>query len=456
MKSFKNFITEVDTPQPQRERRRITKELSPTAPAPTPAPEPPPNPAGRRRTRSSAVARDLEAASAPTAPTLTAAQRAAIEKGYRTPTGQQTIRGLETYATRRGAMGYGDAGKNPAQYGVDPRVISAQSRERTAAAAAGDPVARSGIKSDYKKIDAKYPNPNPTTGFADFSRRATAAADIVGQPDKSQLRNVADTLRTQTDDKIIRQASSNILGGGRKPDSSDELVGSPTATSGTGERFRRQRAQPTPEPPVTKPERVQPTPEPPVTRPVGTGEASRAAARNDALRDIDALKNKDLDDAMRNLTTTGDVKPKGTIGTTRQGAPITTSTTRTSTNPTPAPKPQTAVTSAIDKQRQSAAASTPDAVKKQNAAVMGSAARTLGRGLSAYSGYNTGVQRGEGTQGALVRGIGAAAATDALSAAAYRMLPKPLKTVGAVVTHAASQQGVNSLITVLRQQLGMK
>ena len=159
---------------------------------------------------------------------------------------------------------------------------------------------------------------------------------------------------------------------------------------------------------------------------------------------------------MRNLTTTGDVKPKGTIGRTRQGAPITTSTTRTSTAPPPAPKPQVAVTSAIDKQRQSAAASTPDAIKKQNAAVMGSAARTLGRGLSAYSGYNTGVQRGEGTQGALVRGIGAAAATDALSAAAYRMLPKPLKTVGAVVTHAASQQGVNSLITVLRQQLGMK
>ena len=437
MKSFKNFITEVEAPQPQRERRRITKELSPAAPAP----EPPPNPAGRRRTRSSAVARDLEAASAPTAPTLTAAQRAAIEKGYRTPEGQQTIRGLETYATRRGAMGYGDAGKNPAQYGVDPRVISAQSRERTAAAAAGDPVARSGIKSDYKKIDAKYPNPNPTTGFADFSRRATAAADIV-HPDKSQLRNVADTLRTQTDDEILQKASSNILGGGRKTDSSDELVGSPTATSGTGERFRRQR--------------VQPTPEPSVTRPVGTGEASRAAARNDALRDIDALRNKDLDDAMRNLTTTGDVKPRGTVGTTRQGAPITTSTTRTSTNPAPAPKPQTAVTSAIDKQRQSAAASTPDAVKKQNAAVMGSAARTLGRGLSAYSGYNTGVQRGEGTQGALVRGIGAAAATDALSAAAYKMLPKPLKTVGAVVTHAASQQGVNSLITVLRQQLGMK
>ena len=443
MKSFKNFITEVEAPQPQRERRRITKELSPTAPAPTPAPEPPPNPAGRRRTRSSAVARDLEAASAPTAPTLTAAQRAAIEKGYRTPEGQQTIRGLETYATRRGAMGYGDAGKNPAKYGVDPRAVSAQSRERTAAAAAGDPVARSGIKSDYKKIDTKYPNPNPTTGFADFSRRATAAANasrptgvpVVPQtPENTYIRTMQDQGRPVDPDFVDSQG---LKASGAKP----EMIGQ-SAPTGQGAEFRRQRAQPKPEPSVTKP--------------VGTGEASRAAARNDALRDIDALKNKDLDTAMKNLTTTGDVKPRGTVGTTRQGAPITTSTTRTSTNPAPAPKPQTAVTSAIDKQRQSAAASTPDAVKKQNAAVMGSAARTLGRGLSVYSGYNTGVQRGEGTQGALVRGIGAAAATDALSAAAYKMLPKPLKTVGAVVTHAASQQGVNSLITVLRQQLGMK
>ena len=443
MKSFKNFITEVEAPQPQRQRRIINKELPPAAPAPTPAPEPPPNPAGRRRTRSSAVVRDLEAAAASSTPTLTAAQRAAIEKGYRTPEGQQTIRGLETYATRRGAMGYGDAGKNPAKYGVDPRAVSAQSRERTAAAAAGDPVARSGIKSDYKKIDTKYPNPNPTTGFADFSRRATAAANasrptgvpVVPQtPVNKYIRDMQDQGLPVDDDIVGPQG---LKASGAKP----EMIGQ-SAPTGQGAEFRRQRAQPKPEPTVTKP--------------VGTGEASRAAARNDALRDIDALKNKDLDDAMRNLTTTGDVRPRGTVGTTRQGTPITTSTTRTSTAPPPAPKPQAAVTSAIDKQRQSAAASTPDAVKKQNAAVMGSAARTLGRGLSAYSGYNTGVQRGEGTQGALVRGIGAAAATDALSAAAYRMLPKPLKTVGAVVTHAASQQGVNSLITVLRQQLGMK
>ena len=434
MKSFNQFINESEAQQPQRERRRIKKELSPAEPAPA---EVSPNPAGRRtRTKPSAFERDLEAASAPTAPTLTAAQRAAIKKGYRTPTGQQTIRGLETYATRRGAMGYGDAGKNPAQYGVDPRAVSAQSRERTAAAAAGDPVARSGIKSDYKKIDAKYPNPNPTTGFADFSRRATAAANasrptgvpVVPQtPVNTYIRNMQDQGRPVDDDIVGPQG---LKASGAKP----EMIGQ-SAPTGQGAEYRRQRAQ---------------------ASSVGTGEASRAAARNDALRDIDALKNKDLDTAMKNLTTTGDVRPRGTVGTTRQGAPITTSTTRTSTAPPPAPKPQSAVTAAIDKQRQSAAASTPAAVKKQNAAVMGSAARTLSKVAGGYFGYDVGERRGEGTAGKLTRAVGGALATDALANAVYNRLPRPLKTVGAVVTAAASQKGVNSLITTLRQQLGMK
>ena len=435
MKSFNQFINEAEAQQPQRERRRIPKVLSPTTPPPA---EVSPNPAGRRtRTKPSAFERDLEAASAPTAPTLTAAQRAAIKKGYRTPTGQQTIRGLETYATRRGAMGYGDAGKNPAQYGVDPRAVSAQSKERTAAAAAGDPVARSGIKSDYKKIDAKYPNPNPTTGFADFSRRATAAANasrptgvpVVPQtPENTYIRNMQDQGRP-VDPKFV-ELQGIKASGKDKP----EIIGQ-SAPTGQGAEYRRQRAQ---------------------ASSVGTGEASRAAARNDALRDIDALKNKDLDTAMKNLTTTGDVRPRGTVGTTRQGAPITTSTTRTSTAPPPAPKPQSAVTAAIDKQRQSAAASTPAAVKKQNAAVMGSAARTLSKVAGGYFGYDVGERRGEGTAGKLTRAVGGALATDALANAVYNRLPRPLKTVGAVVTAAASQKGVNSLITTLRQQLGMK
>ena len=429
MKSFNHFISEAEAQQPQRERRQIPKQYAPTTPPPA---EPPANPAGRRRTRPSAVVRDLEAASAPTAPTLTAAQRAAIKKGYRTPEGQQTIRGLETYATRRGAMGYGDAGKNPAQYGVDPRAVSAQSRERTAAAAAGDPVARSGIKSDYKKIDTKYPNPNPTTGFADFSKKATAAANasrptgvpVVPQtPENTYIRTMQDQGRPVDPDFVDSQG---LKASGAKP----EMVGQ-SAPTGQGAEFRRQRAQPKPESPLTRP----------VTKPVGSGEVTRAAARTDAFRDME-------NDLMR--------PTRGTVGITRKGAPITTSTTRTSTNPAPAPAPQRAATTAIDRQRKSAADTTPAAVKKQNAKVMNTAARNLGRISSLAIGVDTGLKRGEQLPGAVARGITATAFTDALTSAVYNRLPKPLKTVGAVVTQAASQKGVNSLITTLRQQLGMK
>ena len=429
MKSFNHFISEAEAQQPQRERRQIPKQYAPTTPPPA---EPPANPAGRRRTRPSAVVRDLEAASAPTAPTLTAAQRAAIKKGYRTPEGQQTIRGLETYATRRGAMGYGDAGKNPAQYGVDPRAVSAQSRERTAAAAAGDPVARSGIKSDYKKIDTKYPNPNPTTGFADFSKKATAAANasrptgvpVVPQtPENTYIRTMQDQGRPVDPDFVDSQG---LKASGAKP----EMVGQ-SAPTGQGAEFRRQRAQPKPESPLTRP----------VTKPVGSGEVTRAAARTDAFRDME-------NDLMR--------PTRGTVGITRKGAPITTSTTRTSTNPAPAPAPQRAATTAIDRQRKSAADTTPAAIKKQNAKVMNATARNLGRISAASIGLKTGLDRGEQLPGALARAAGATITTDALASAVYNRLPKPLKTVGAIVTTAAAQKGVNSLITTLRQQLGMK
>ena len=110
-------------------------------------------------------------------PELTKQQQSAINKGYRTPEGNISQRGVETYATRRGAMGYGDPGKDPSKYGVDPRQASADARQRTTSAAAGDKAARSSIKADVKKIEARYPAPKPATGsqssFSQFSRKAS-------------------------------------------------------------------------------------------------------------------------------------------------------------------------------------------------------------------------------------------------------------------------------------------
>ena len=113
---------------------------------------------------------------------LTPRQQKAIDTGYRTPEGKITQRGVETYATRRGTYGYGDPGKDPSKYGIDPREISADARTRsqTAASPPGTPgrsAARAEIKSDVKKIDKNYPPvPSPTgdkSTFAQFSRKAS-------------------------------------------------------------------------------------------------------------------------------------------------------------------------------------------------------------------------------------------------------------------------------------------
>ena len=112
---------------------------------------------------------------------LTPKQQQAQAKGYRTPEGNISQRGVETYATRRGAMGYGDPGKDPSKYGVDPRKAAEASRERTRTASQGvgaeRRAARRGIKIDVAKIERNYPSPKPATGsqsgFSQFSRKAS-------------------------------------------------------------------------------------------------------------------------------------------------------------------------------------------------------------------------------------------------------------------------------------------
>ena len=118
---------------------------------------------------------------------LTPKQQQAQAKGYRTPEGNITQRGVETYATRRGAMGYGDPGKDPSKYGVDPRKAAEAARERTRTASQGvgaeRRAARRGIKIDVAKIEKNYPAPKPATGsqssFSQFSRQASSISSDI-------------------------------------------------------------------------------------------------------------------------------------------------------------------------------------------------------------------------------------------------------------------------------------
>ena len=62
-----------------------------------------------------------------------------------------------------------------------------------------------------------------------------------GKPDPAQQAKVADSVRATTKDPTVRQAASNILGGGRKTPSGEERVGGETAKSGRGQRYRQRR-----------------------------------------------------------------------------------------------------------------------------------------------------------------------------------------------------------------------
>ena len=71
--------------------------------------------------------------------------------------------------------------------------------------------------------------------------KAIQYAKELDQANKSpSLRGTADTTRTQTKNPTVRQAASNILGGGRKPTGDDVLVGT-GAKSGTGQEYRDKR-----------------------------------------------------------------------------------------------------------------------------------------------------------------------------------------------------------------------
>jgi len=139
---------------------------------------------------------------------LTPKQQQAQAKGYRTPEGNISQRGVETYATRRGAMGYGDPGKDPSKYGVDPRKAAEAARERTRTASQGvgaeRRAARRGIKIDVAKIEKNYPAPKPATGsqssFSQFSRQASSISSDV----KTGRANISTPEMSAKDTKFFK------------------------------------------------------------------------------------------------------------------------------------------------------------------------------------------------------------------------------------------------------------
>ena len=259
---------------------------------------------------------------------LTPKQQQAQAKGYRTPEGNISQRGVETYATRRGAMGYGDPGKDPSKYGVDPRKAAEAARERTRTASQGvgaeRRAARRGIKIDVAKIERNYPSPKPATGsqsgFSQFSRKASGiTSDIktgranISTPEMSA--KDAKFFKSLEPDPVKRTAAKIDAAIGQQ---ADDLMGKKGPQAPTG--YRQQglkdlsKAIDDLDTPSSKPQvkPSQPAPAPKVRRGQGARAAGSTTTRGGAPQTgtrqtaamLDALRDMSDDAAKAS-------KPKG-------------------------------------------------------------------------------------------------------------------------------------------------
>ena len=89
--------------------------------------------------------------------------------------------------------------------------------------------------------DQKSKRGSPRGSGGGFGQSKDSAARYAGKPDVAQQAKVADDLRTKSGSPTVRQAASNVLGGGRKTPSGEERVGGETAKSGRGQRYRQRR-----------------------------------------------------------------------------------------------------------------------------------------------------------------------------------------------------------------------
>jgi len=90
-------------------------------------------------------------------------------------------------------------------------------------------------------FDQKSKKGSPRGSGGGFSQSKSDAARYAGKPDVTQQAKVADDLRTKSGSPTVRQAASNIIGGGRKTPPGEEVIGGQTAKPGRGQRYRQRR-----------------------------------------------------------------------------------------------------------------------------------------------------------------------------------------------------------------------
>lgn len=138
----------------------------------------------------------------------------AIKKGYVSPEGRVQERGVITNRIRAGALGYGDAGKDPSKYGINPVEVSKE--KGTLFARATSPlkkekrVARSEIKKAVKSIEKRYPEATQRgTSFRGFSRSVDTP-----KPSPQDISTLQRMARPETSLKSAQSLSVKLGGTG--------------------------------------------------------------------------------------------------------------------------------------------------------------------------------------------------------------------------------------------------
>lgn len=141
--------------------------------------------------------------------TIEKAFKSALEKGYRTPSGEITPKGIQTYYARRKTQGYGDPGK-PLKGG--PEALKKASELTTDITSEKKKI----IKDVVKNIETKYPTPesvkkSTSLGFRQFSRSIGTGAGLRAQAASDAAKDMAAEPQRQA--KKSAQRSANKAAG---------------------------------------------------------------------------------------------------------------------------------------------------------------------------------------------------------------------------------------------------
>lgn len=216
MKSFQNFAYNIREAE-EKTKTRVTvsgPEILPMQPETETS-----KPRGKKtkRVKQSEVSADIKSK---------AAERKrleAIQKGYISPEGRVQEKGVLTNRIRASALGYGDPGKNPAKYGINPANVA--SEKGTLFKRAVSPLkverraARSEIKRGVKSILKNYPVQSGTS-FRGFSRSVSQTP-----PSRSDISTLHRMARPQTSSQSAAALSGQLgTGAGRRAQAASDAA----------------------------------------------------------------------------------------------------------------------------------------------------------------------------------------------------------------------------------------